>query len=50
MVKGDHSYEVQIDVDPATKMAKKVDVASNVWDAKGTDRAKQKKEDMKAKK
>ena len=50
ILKGDHSYEVQIDVDPATKMAKKVDVASNLWDAQGTDRAKEKKEDMKAKK
>ena len=50
ILKGDHSYEVQIDVDPATKMAKKVDVASNLWDAEGTDRAKEKKEDLKAKK
>jgi len=50
IVKGDHSYEVQIEVDPATKIAKKVDVATNVWDAEGTDRAKDKKEAMKAKK
>jgi ribosomal protein S6 len=40
IVKGDNSYEVQIDLDPTTKLAKNVDVTSNLWDAEGTDRAK----------
>ena len=40
IVKGDNSYEVQIDLDPTSKLAKKVDVTSNLWDAEGTDRAK----------
>ena len=50
IVKGENSYEVQIDVDPATKVAKKVDVTTNLWDAEGTDRAKEKNEAMKVKK
>ncbi len=41
VVKGDHSYEVDIDLDPATKIGKKVDVSSNLWDADGTERAKE---------
>ena len=40
IVKDQNSYEVQIDLDPTTKLAKKVDVTSNLWDAEGTDRAK----------
>lgn len=40
IVKGQNSYEVQIDRDPKTQMATKVDVATNVWEAEGTDRAK----------
>lgn len=40
VVKGQNSFEVQIDRDPKTQMATKVDVATNVWDAEGTDRAK----------
>lgn len=40
IVKGDNSYEVKIDVDAKTKMAKKVDVTSNLWDSQGTERAK----------
>ena len=40
IVKGDNSYEVQIDVDPTTQVAKKVDVDSNLWDSEGTERAK----------
>jgi len=40
IVKGDNSYEVQIDLDPATQLGKNVDVTSNLWDAEGTDRAK----------
>ncbi|MEO5882886.1 MAG: hypothetical protein ABIQ06_10775 [Caldimonas sp.] len=50
ILKGENSYEVQVDVDPATKMAKKVDVTSNLWDAPGTDRAKEQTATMKAKK
>jgi hypothetical protein len=44
IVKGDNSYEVQIDLDPTSKLAKQVDVTSNLWDADGTDRAKDVKE------
>jgi hypothetical protein len=40
ILKGDNSYEVQIDLDPKTRMGKEIDIASNVWDAKGTERAK----------
>lgn len=40
IVKGDNSYEVQIDLDPKSKLGKKIDVTTNVWDAEGTDRAK----------
>jgi len=40
IVKGDNSYEVQIDLDPTTKLAKEVDVTSNLWDAESTDRTK----------
>ncbi|MEO8740412.1 MAG: hypothetical protein ABI537_12015 [Casimicrobiaceae bacterium] len=40
IVKGQNSFEVQIDRDPKTQMATKVDVATNVWDAAGTDRVK----------
>jgi ribosomal protein S6 len=40
IVKGDNSYEVQIDLDPKTKLGKEIDVTTNVWDAEGTDRAK----------
>ena len=40
ILKGNNSYEVQIDLDPKTKLGKKVDVATNVWDAEGTEKAK----------
>jgi hypothetical protein len=40
IVKGNNSYEVQIDLDPKTKLGKDIDVTTNVWDAAGTDRAK----------
>lgn len=40
ILKGDNSYEVQIDLDPKTKLGKQVDVTSNLWDAEGTERAK----------
>lgn len=39
IVKGDNSYEVQIDVDPKTQVAKSVDVASNLWRTDATKRA-----------
>lgn len=40
IVKGDNSYEVQIDLDPKTKLGKDVDVTSNLWEAKGTEQEK----------
>ena len=40
IVKGDHSYEVQVDLDPKTRMTKNVDVTSNLWEADSTERAK----------
>ena len=48
IVKGDNSYEVQIKLDPSTKLAKDVDVTSNLWDAEGTDRAKDANETKRA--
>jgi hypothetical protein len=39
IVKGENSYEVQIDLDPRTGMARKVDVTSNLWEADATDKA-----------
>jgi hypothetical protein len=39
LVKGDMTWEVQIDVDDDTKKAAKVDVVSNVWKTEATDRA-----------
>jgi len=39
IAKGENSYEVQIDVDPKTQMAKDIDVTSNLWEAESTDRA-----------
>lgn len=39
IAKGENSYEVQIDLDPRTGMARKVDVTSNYWEADATDRA-----------
>jgi DNA-dependent RNA polymerase auxiliary subunit epsilon len=39
IAKGDNSYEVKIDVDPQTRVAKDVDVTSNLWEAESTDRA-----------
>ncbi len=41
VVKGQNSFEIQIDRDPKTQNATKVDVATNVWDAPGTDRVKE---------
>jgi uncharacterized protein YmfQ (DUF2313 family) len=39
VVKGDQSYEVQIDLDKDTKKAKKIDVSTNMWQADATERA-----------
>ncbi len=47
ILKGENSYEVQLDIDAKTKVIKEVDVATNVWDAKGTERAKDAKEALK---
>ncbi|MEP7208055.1 MAG: hypothetical protein ABI920_14035 [Casimicrobiaceae bacterium] len=38
IVKGDNSYEVQVDFDKATGKSKKVDVTSNLWENEKTDR------------
>ncbi|MGE0313516.1 MAG: hypothetical protein AB7P21_18045 [Lautropia sp.] len=40
IVKGDNSYEVQIDVDEATRRATEIDVAANLWEADSTERRK----------
>ncbi|HET8563368.1 MAG TPA: hypothetical protein VFM35_05800 [Candidatus Binatia bacterium] len=39
VVKGDQSYEVQIDLDKNTGKAKKIDVTTNMWQAEATERA-----------
>jgi hypothetical protein len=44
IVKGDNSYEVEIDMDPATKMARSFDVKSNLWDDDATESAKDRNE------
>ncbi len=41
IVKADKSYEVQIDLDPATQKAKKVDITTNLWRADSTKAAMQ---------
>lgn len=43
IVKGVNSYEVQIDIDPATRLGKKIDVSTNLWEADATGKAKDKK-------
>lgn len=40
IVKGQNSYEVQIDLDEKTRMGKEIDVTTNVWEADSTERAK----------
>ena len=44
VIKGDHSYEVQVDFDKGTGKSTKVDVTSNLWENEATDRALDKKE------
>ncbi len=41
IVKGDNSYEVQIDLDKASGKAKSVDVTTNLWENDATERTKQ---------
>ncbi|MGE0310197.1 MAG: hypothetical protein AB7P21_01060 [Lautropia sp.] len=40
IVKGDNSYEVQIDLDDKTRMGKSIDVTTNMWETDSTERAK----------
>ena len=47
ILKGENSYEVQLDVDPKTKVIKEVDVSTNAWDAPGTEKTKDAKGAMK---
>lgn len=47
IVKGENSYEVQIDLDTKTGMASKIDVTSNLWEADATERATDRAKDMK---
>jgi len=49
IVKGENSYEVQIDIDPNSGMARKIDVTSNLWEAEATDKATDKAADKKRK-
>lgn len=39
IAKGENSYEVKIELDPNSGMAKDIDVASNLWEAEATDKA-----------
>jgi hypothetical protein len=39
IVKGNDSYEVQIDFDENSHKAKQVDVAANAWQSEATERA-----------
>lgn len=43
IVKGENSYEVQIDLDSKTGMGSKINVTSNLWEAEATERAADKK-------
>ena len=45
IVKGQDSYEVQIDLDENTGKAKKVDVTTNLWQADATDKALDRRQD-----
>lgn len=44
IVKGDNSYEVEINVDPGSRIAQSVDIQSNLWDSDATERAKERNE------
>lgn len=39
VVKGDHSFEVQLDRDPSTKVVNEVDVSTNIWQSEETEKA-----------
>lgn len=39
IVKGEQTYEVQVDMDKNTRKAKNVDISWNMWKAEGTERA-----------
>ncbi|WP_319783574.1 hypothetical protein [Oceanisphaera sp. IT1-181] len=39
VVKGDHSFEVQLDRDPSTKIVNEIDVSTNVWQSEETEKA-----------
>ena len=39
IVKGDQSYEVQLNFDKASHKANKIDVTTNMWQAEATERA-----------
>ncbi|MBI4524390.1 MAG: hypothetical protein HY695_11340 [Deltaproteobacteria bacterium] len=45
VVKGDQTYEIQIDFDKNSRKANKVDVTTNMWKAEATERALASKED-----
>lgn len=47
IAKGENSYEVQIDLDAKTGMAKKIDVTSNLWETDATDRVTDRAKEMK---
>ncbi len=49
IAKGENSYEVQIDLDERTGMAKKINVTSNLWEADATDKATDRAKEMKKK-
>jgi len=46
LVKGDQTWEVQIDVDDDTNKATKVDIAQNMWKTDATDQALERRERM----
>lgn len=39
VVKGDHSFEVQLDRDASTKVVNEVDVSTNIWQSEETEKA-----------
>ena len=39
VVKGDHSFEVQLERDPSTKIVNEVDVSTNMWQSEETEKA-----------
>ena len=39
VVKGDHSFEVQLDRDPSSKLVNEIDVSTNIWQSEETEKA-----------